>query len=760
MTDLFASVLNMSITASVVILVILVLRIPLKKFSKVFSYLLWLPVLLRLVIPFSFESKLSLLRLLGGNVKAGTGAVELSGWGYMGSRVDLLPARAAAAGTIANNSAATDLTAAAQGSGSLHTAMGIAAVIWLIGMIALLLYSVIVYIKIKRDIKTATFVKENLFETDRISSPFVLGFIKPKIFIPVGIDSSELVYILAHEQTHINRLDYRIKPIAFLVLIVHWFNPLVWLSFVLMGRDMEMSCDESVIKRMGADIRCNYSNSLLSLSVRKNSLIPVGPLAFGESNIKSRIKNILKYKKPALGVSAAAALVTAAAIIVCAANPAGTGKVGELSGSRQIADEPEENYRVYNLKALLEYKTPYVGNNAKVVGLIDTIPLPAGIARDTVELQTDQPPYGITVNLKMKDSSAVTEEGAISGTAFFPHAVLLFCLIDNVDSITYKLTDTTGAYAGTVYSFPYTREYTGKRMREDVRKYSSDEEDLKTLINRINKIQSDQEAGGKIEEYLKAIMEPSAASNPVEYIDAHRTEYESIIKMGDEALDYLLAQLGKSTGNGLKEYIMMYLCKDLLGERNNADDPALSPMAWFSRLSPRQEIRIPDFKGDFKNTAEKLVYQAAVNKYSRPEDGFTVVAPTIYGSYEEKNKLKIFAIVYASQYKLYEKTLSEAGGSIVPAAITFIRLADGSYELEEYKEAMDGTYFSRSIKEFCKMPATKKTIKGLADKILEDCGNNEGRSGLMKKNLVEHLKANGQTGVTLKRSDGQVISLT
>lgn len=134
------------------------------------------------------------------------------------------------------------------------------------------------------NVRTATLVRDNIFETDRIDSPFVCGFIKPKIYVPINLPEQELSYILAHEQTHIRRLDYLVKPFAFLVLIIHWFNPIMWLSFALMSKDMEMSCDESVIRRMGSDRKASYSNSLLSLAVKRSGLLVGSPLAFGESH--------------------------------------------------------------------------------------------------------------------------------------------------------------------------------------------------------------------------------------------------------------------------------------------------------------------------------------------------------------------------------------------------------------------------------------------------------------------------------------------
>jgi beta-lactamase regulating signal transducer with metallopeptidase domain len=158
----------------------------------------------------------------------------------------------------------------------------IATIIWITGILLILSYGVISYFRLKHRLSAATIVKENIFETDRIQTPFVLGLVKPRIYIPIGLSDSELEYIIKHEQIHIRRCDYIIKPTAFLALTLHWFNPLIWISYFLMVKDMEMSCDESVMKESGYDIRTRYSNSLLNLSVKQSRLL--SPLAFGESN--------------------------------------------------------------------------------------------------------------------------------------------------------------------------------------------------------------------------------------------------------------------------------------------------------------------------------------------------------------------------------------------------------------------------------------------------------------------------------------------
>jgi hypothetical protein len=304
--------------------------------------------------------------------------------------------------------------------------------------------------------------------------------LKPKIYIPTGMSEHELSYILLHEQTHIMRRDYLIKPFAFMMLIVHWFNPLMWLSYALMSKDMEMSCDESVVKKMGYQIKGSYSTSLLSLSVSRSGLLIGSPLAFGESNVKARIKNILTYRQPSSWMVAGSMLVIAALVVGCTANPK------PLQQSSQPSSQTY--YSGYNIDKLMENKTLYVGNASKVGGLIGGMPKPTGLEWNGMALQTTAMPYGVTVNYIMNDSTDVLKEGAISGESFYRNSILLLSLIDNVDSITTSIVDNTGQYDGVTYSFTFTREQVDKLLGEDVRHYAADETSLRQLIDRLNSL--------------------------------------------------------------------------------------------------------------------------------------------------------------------------------------------------------------------------------------------------------------------------------
>lgn len=307
--DTFLQVLNMSLTASIIIVFVLVVRLLLKKAPKVFSYMLWSIVFFRLLCPVTFESIFSLLPINANPISTNTIYSETpqisTGIMTFDNAINpILPAPA--------NGASDDnpLLIAATIGGSL----------WIMGIVVFLIYSIISLLRLRKKLIGAVKLHNNIFLADHIASPFVIGLFRPKIYLPSYLAEQEQSYIILHEQTHIRRFDHVIKIVTFAALCIHWFNPLVWIAFTLTSKDMEMSCDESVMKRLGANIREEYSALLLSLATGKK-IITGTPLAFGEGDTKSRIENVLHYKKPALWVMLAALVAVSAICIVFASNP-------------------------------------------------------------------------------------------------------------------------------------------------------------------------------------------------------------------------------------------------------------------------------------------------------------------------------------------------------------------------------------------------------------------------------------------------------
>ncbi|MCH5210218.1 MAG: hypothetical protein J1F01_04565 [Oscillospiraceae bacterium] len=323
MEAIFLQILNMSITGSYIILAVMILRLFLKKLPKKYSYLIWSVCAFRLCCPMSFRNIFSIFNLKFFNMPANSGA-SLE---HIPQNIGLMPSPQISTGLnymdgIVNSSLPAPSNVAASVN-PMQIIIFIAAVIWLAGIAALLLYSIISYIILHIKLRNAVIYKKNVYQSDKINSPFVFGLINPKIYIPFGIAENEMRYVLAHERYHIKRRDYIIKPIAFLILVIHWFNPLCWIAFMLMSYDMEMSCDEKVLSS-GKAMSKEYSTSLLSFAAGKRPPAPC-PLAFVETGIRGRIKNILKYKKPKIYVSVISTILCVAAIVACASNPKSDG---------------------------------------------------------------------------------------------------------------------------------------------------------------------------------------------------------------------------------------------------------------------------------------------------------------------------------------------------------------------------------------------------------------------------------------------------
>ncbi|MBQ7638688.1 MAG: M56 family metallopeptidase [Clostridia bacterium] len=302
MKDLFLTLLQMSVTAGWLVMAACLFRLIFKKAPKFLRCVLWGMVALRLVLPFSVESVFSVVP------KTDTASFFQKSFSPASSAPDLKDALPVIENTFVVN-------AGGERASSLgHDHLGVISVIWLSGVIVMLIYALLSFILLKRKVADAVKLEKNVFES-AVPSPFVLGLLFPKIYIPFGIPENEREFVLRHERAHVQRGDHWYKPIGFILLSVYWFNPLMWLAFILLCRDIELACDEKVIKQYGCEELKAYSGALLSLSVSRR-FISACPVAFGETNVKNRIKNVLSYKKPAFWIIIAA-LAACLAVAVC-----------------------------------------------------------------------------------------------------------------------------------------------------------------------------------------------------------------------------------------------------------------------------------------------------------------------------------------------------------------------------------------------------------------------------------------------------------
>lgn len=310
MDDVFLKLVNLSISASWLILAVLVLRVVLKKAPKWVMPLLWGVVALRLVCLFSIESALSLIpsaETIPSEIVTETREPVL----YEQATLDIvtnptLPSAAEVHVGVSRQQAQVDFN--------------IYSVLWLAGMAALLVHALVSAGKLKRKLATAILLRDNIYESEFVDSPFVFGVVKPNIYLPMHMDEGTAAYVIAHEHAHLARRDHWWKVLGYLVLALHWFNPLVWVAYILFCRDIELACDEKVVKGLDGAARADYSQALLSCAAPKRA-VAACPLAFGEGNIKMRVKSALHYKKPAFWVAAAAVLAVVIVAVCFLTNP-------------------------------------------------------------------------------------------------------------------------------------------------------------------------------------------------------------------------------------------------------------------------------------------------------------------------------------------------------------------------------------------------------------------------------------------------------
>ena len=364
MAAVFLKLLNLSISASWLVLAVLVLRLISKRSPKWVNVLLWGIVALRLVLPFSIESALS---LIPSAETVSPAAVQFDPAPTITSGVSVID-------NAVNPSLSEHFSAVPTASvNPLYVWTEIAGWVWLIGLGAMLLYALVSYLRLRRRVSVSLCVRENIYLCDAISSPFILGVVKPRIYLPSGLDEVQRQNVLSHERAHLARRDHWWKPLGFALLAVYWFNPVLWLAYTLLCRDIELACDERVIRTMDESAVKTYSTVLLACSMPRKAVITC-PLAFGEVGVKERVKNALRYKKPAFWVVAASVTVCVVVAVCFLTDPPtdtdAAGLVGfhreqvtyadvtDASDARpsNIQLTAEETDAVYALLDALQYK--------------------------------------------------------------------------------------------------------------------------------------------------------------------------------------------------------------------------------------------------------------------------------------------------------------------------------------------------------------------------------------------------------------------
>lgn len=337
--QIFLKVMDMSFTAAIIIGIVLIVRIFLERFPKYISYALWSVVLFRLLCPYSFESAYSLVpdvKPVSYQYEMATDTVSVSqesgGENFSGIASD---------SKKADIQATTDMDQTDVAVSWQKRCFMLGKYVWLLGMCVMLFYSIVSIIKIRQKVSVSVRLRDNIYITDGQISPFVMGVFRPRIYLPDCLSEKEQEYIILHERCHIRRLDPMIRVLAFLALSIHWFNPLVWVAFIISGKDMEMSCDEAVIRKMGENIRADYAQSLLALATGHRVVRGI-PLAFGEEDTKSRVQNLAKSKKTRRWILFMIILMVVVLILCLISNPK-KSKGNKAQGIQTATEEPGES---------------------------------------------------------------------------------------------------------------------------------------------------------------------------------------------------------------------------------------------------------------------------------------------------------------------------------------------------------------------------------------------------------------------------------
>ncbi len=483
--DLFLKIVNMSITSCYVIIAIIVIRALLRKAPKMFSYVLWSVVGFRLICPISFSFVFSLFNgkyLRGEEVANNNGMLN-----YIPSNIGMEQNPHVVTGISSVSNAINKNIPIANPISSanpLQIIIYILSILWVLGIVIMVIYSIVSYLILRYRVKKAVLREENIYECDRISAPFVLGIIKPKIYIPFRLSNQELNYILRHERYHLHRFDHIMKPFAYLLSMIHWFNPLVWLAFHLMSKDMEMSCDEKVISEIGSSMKGDYSKSLLSFASGRRLTAPI-PLAFGESGTKGRIKNVMRFRKPKLWVIILVCLVCVVTVAICITNPVQKTKIennSDKTNKVNIEQKTSEKDLSEDAALLFANKNKYIGNPMADGKLMSILGIFDDFGAYKIELETKKRPYVLHINFETEPKDEETLNQKMCG-----NAAILLALIENADDVQWSYPGVRNGESAVkkVYFTKDDREQSGIK---DIKSYGKSEKKLMELMVLIQKL--------------------------------------------------------------------------------------------------------------------------------------------------------------------------------------------------------------------------------------------------------------------------------
>lgn len=725
MSTVFLKLLNMSIAAGWLVVAVIVLRLCLKKAPKAIHCALWALVAIRLLCPFSLESNFSLIPegVANGSVVSewtddyigdidihhpnsvyydaaiGAGREPISdgeGGYYVVTKHDQLGEPA----TIEN------------------TVVPVMSWIWIAGVVTLLLYAAISYLRIRSRVKVSLNWRDNIWRSEQVDSPFILGVFCPKIYLPFGMDEAQMEHVVAHEQAHLSRRDHWWKPLGFILLAVYWFNPLMWVAYILLCRDIELACDEKVIRDMGAQDKKAYSEALLACSVPRR-MIAACPLAFGEVGVKKRIASVLHYKKPAFWILIVA-LIASISVAVCFM----TNPKDAIEGSYHI-----EGYGIYN------------GSEYYIV------------VNDGVELKCTKEQYEQVASLmeffltgEMEDTPIRVkyEQFLIS---YKRGTVIELEIPENErfgKTYTYEKEGIMGDFTITLFNDGTFSYYEGMassylgfgswKREGDTITMTDDEHGGMGLVNRFEFDKTDLifvEEGSSNFIYVKVqngerFIYTGEAVKPEDAIaqlgSSQTLSLNDVIMLSQKGYNLTWSDFDQyrytETGSGL--YIRVYEINEMfklwIGGTGPDDTPMYIYLALADDLDTRIDIRdggVTEFIGkDHSETLlNKAIYDAILDHHLSEKtfglnncasfvmlDKKEISGTPVVGSTDHVGVVTVYGLALYQGYDLVNDELREEAGSHIPVAITFDVL-NGKYSLKEYWTPRDGTYYASDIRD-------------------------------------------------------------
>lgn len=720
MDAVFLKLLNMSITASWLILAVVVLRLLLKKAPKWVSCALWVLVGLRLVLPFSFESVFSLIP------SAQTVSPDII-YSQTPGITSGIPAINDALNPIISGSFAPIPEASAN---PLQIWTAVASYVWLIGIAAMLLYAATSYLRLRRRVKASIHVRDNLWICDDIKTPFILGIFKPRIYLPSGMGEATEAHVVAHENAHLKRRDHLWKPLGFLLLAVYWFNPLCWLAYILLCRDIELACDEKVIRGMEKGDVLAYSEALLSCSVPRR-MVMACPLAFGEVGVKERIKTVLNYKKPAFWVIVAA--VTACIVVaVC------------------FLTNPKES-RVFPMKVknLSDLNPQYITDSiASIVGTNDGSELNVNADQFSLELSSDFTFDDINVirffYTQNRDTVSAQLSFSLDGESSYvtestdwPEQNRVFKLLHYLEALEYLPQEQIRQLSPTA-----------DRYMVEFRDDGSPDDFERTITYTSQGV--DAVDGWYIHLELQPLHAVDGAyqgtSGEVIQLFYGSTDYAAMLSLNDVPT---LSKKGENltwsdfdgyvyteTGSGL--YIRVYEIDEqfslMIGGGSTDEAPMYIRLVSNADQDDYIDIRTENVEnfiaehGGSVSTVGSADSPERVTQTADPLDAAVSAAILAHNQngYQESNfaceshvtlatvsatptvgqnthEITVYTMTLYQEYELTVAGIKELWGGHVPTALTFKLSEDGTYTLTEYWEPRDGSYYAPDIRD--KFPA-------------------------------------------------------